>query len=70
MLLYPAEVVQHARHAAQPGVHHTLDRVDGQRVVGRVWQKMDPIAKSGAAYRQSQSHIAEKVTHLAVLTLG
>lgn len=58
MLLYPAEVVQHARHAAQLGVHHTLDRVDWQRVVGRVWQKIDPIAESGAAHRRSQSHIA------------
>ena len=57
MLLYPAEVAETAEHAAQLGVHHTLDRVDWQHIVARVWQKIDPIAEAGAAYRQSQPHI-------------
>ena len=57
MLLYPAEVVETAKHAARLGVHHTLDRVDWQGILDRVWQKIDPIAESGAAYRQSQSHM-------------
>jgi mycothione reductase len=57
MLLYPAEVVETARHAAKLGVYHTLDRVDWQHIVARVWQKIDPIAEAGAAYRQSQAHI-------------
>jgi hypothetical protein len=57
MLLYPAEVVETARHAATLGVHHTLDRVDWRHIVARVWQKIDPIAEAGAANRQSQPHI-------------
>jgi len=32
MLLYPAEVVETARHAAKLGVHHTLDRIDSQHM--------------------------------------
>ena len=57
MLLYPAEVAETAERAAKLGVHHTLDRVDWQHIVARVWQKIDPIAEAGAAYRQSQPHI-------------
>lgn len=57
MLLYPADVAENARHAAKMGVHHTLDRVDWQRVVGRVWQKIDPIADAGGAYRRSQPNV-------------
>ncbi len=33
MLLYPAEVVETAQHAAKLGVHHTLARVDWQHIV-------------------------------------
>ena len=57
MLLYPAELVEHTRHGEQLGVYHTLDRVDWQRIVGRVWEKIDPIAEGGAEYRKSQSHV-------------
>lgn len=57
MLLYPAEVVETTRHAAGLGVHHTLERIDWQRIVSRVWQKIDPIAEAGSAYRHSQPHI-------------
>ena len=57
MLLYPAEIVTMAQHGAKLGVHHTLDRIDWQRIVGRVWQKIDPIAEAGAVYRKSQPNI-------------
>jgi mycothione reductase len=57
MLLYAAEVAEIARHGASLGVHHTLDHVDWQRVVGRVWQKIDPLAVAGLAYRKSQPHV-------------
>ena len=57
MLLYGAEVAEIARHGAQLGVHHTLARVDWQRLVGRVWEKIDPIAEAGAQYRRSQPHV-------------
>ncbi len=57
MLIYPAEIAEMARHGAQLGVHHTLDRVDWKRIVGRVWEKIDPIAAAGADYRKSQPHI-------------
>ena len=57
MLLYAAEVAEMARHGARLGVHHTLERVDWQRLVGRVWEKIDPIAEAGAQYRRSQPHV-------------
>ncbi len=57
MLLYAAEVVEMARHGEKVGVYHQLERLDWQRIVGRVWQRIDPIAEAGAAYRKSQPHI-------------
>ena len=57
MLIYAADVVEMARHGEQMGVYHKLERLDWQRIVGRVWQRIDPIAEAGAAYRKSQPHI-------------
>lgn len=57
MLLYAAEVAEMARHGAQLGLRHTLQRVDWQRLVGRVWAKIDPVAEAGAQYRRSQPHV-------------
>ena len=57
MLLYAAEVVEMARHGARLGVRHTLERVDWQRLVGRVWEKIDPIAEAGAQYRRTQPNV-------------
>jgi mycothione reductase len=57
MLLYTAEVVEMARHGEKVGVYHKLERLDWQRIVGRVWQRIDPIAEAGAAYRKSQPHV-------------
>ncbi len=57
MLLYAAEVAETARHGEKVGVYHTLERLDWQRIVGRVWERIDPIAEAGAAYRKSQSHV-------------
>ena len=57
MLLYAAEVAEMARHGAHLGLRHTLERVDWQRLVGRVWEKIDPVAEAGAQYRRSQPHV-------------
>ena len=57
MLLYAAEITDMARHGAHLGLRHTLERVDWQRLVGRVWEKIDPIAEAGAQYRRSQPHV-------------
>ena len=57
MLLYAAEIVEMARHGARLGVRHSLERVDWQRLVGRVWEKIDPIAEAGAQYRRSQPNV-------------
>ncbi len=57
MLLYAAEIAEMARHGEKVGVYHKLERLDWQRIVGRVWQRIDPIAEAGAAYRKSQPHI-------------
>lgn len=57
MLIYAADAVETARHARQMGIHHRLERVDWQHVVGRVWEKIDPIAAAGAAYRAEQDNV-------------
>ena len=57
MLLYAAEIAEMARHGAHLGLRHTLERVDWQRLVGRVWEKIDPVAEAGAQYRRSQPHV-------------
>ncbi len=57
MLLYAAEVAETARHGEKVGVYHTLNRLDWQRIVGRVWERIDPIAEAGAAYRKSQPNV-------------
>ena len=57
MLLYAAEVAEMARQGAKLGLRHTLERVDWQQLVGRVWKKIDPIAEAGAQYRRSQPHV-------------
>ena len=58
MLLYAAEVAEMARHGGRLGVRHSLERVDWQRLVGRVWEKIDPIAEAGAQHRRSQPNVA------------
>lgn len=57
MLLYAAEIAEMARHGGHLGVRHSLERVDWQRLVGRVWEKIDPIAEAGAQYRRSQPNV-------------
>ncbi|MCZ6876416.1 MAG: mycothione reductase [bacterium] len=57
MLIYAAEVIETARHGSQIGVYHRLERVDWQRVVGRLWEKIDPIAAAGADYRATQNNV-------------
>ena len=57
MLLYAAEIAETARHGARLGLQHTLERVEWQRLVGRVWEKIDPIAEAGAQYRRSQPNV-------------
>jgi len=57
MLLYAADVAEMARHGANLGLNHTLERVDWQQLVGRVWKKIDPIAEAGAQFRRSQPHV-------------
>ena len=57
MLLYAAEVAEMARHGTRLGVRHSLERVDWQRLVGRVWEKIDPIAEAGVQYRRSQPKV-------------
>lgn len=57
MLLYAAEIAEMARHGTRLGVRHSLERIDWQRLVGRVWQKIDPIAEAGAQYRRSQRNV-------------
>ena len=49
MLLYAAEIAEMARHGAHLGLRHTLERVDWQRLVGRVWGENRSRCRGGGA---------------------
>jgi mycothione reductase len=54
MLIYAAEVAQTIHTARTFGIHATVERLDWDRIIGRVWQRIDPIAKAGEQWRSSQ----------------
>lgn len=53
MFVYAAETAENIRNAKKLGIHATVDHVDWQSIVSRVFDNLiDPIAESGAAYRR------------------
>ena len=57
MLIYAAEVAETIRKAGHYGVNAHIDGIDWTRVIGRVWDKIDPLAEGGEKWRNSQSNI-------------
>jgi mycothione reductase len=54
MLIYTAEVAETIHTARTFGIHATVERLDWDRITGRVWQRIDPIAEAGERWRRSQ----------------
>jgi mycothione reductase len=54
MLIYAADVAQTIHTARTFGIHATVERLDWDRIIGRVWQRIDPIAEAGEQWRSSQ----------------
>ena len=52
MFVYAADAAQQARVSDKLGVHATVDRVDWQGIVKRVFNRVDPIAEGGEEYRR------------------
>jgi mycothione reductase len=54
MLIHAADVAETIHTAATFGLPAHVEHVDWEHIIGRVWQRIDPIATAGAQWRQSQ----------------
>ena len=54
MLIHAANVAETIHTARTFGIHATVERLDWDRIIGRVWQRIDPIAEAGEQWRSSQ----------------
>ena len=51
MLIFPADLAEHAKHGAHLGVHTQFNGADWPSIVRRVFGRIDAIAESGRDYR-------------------
>ena len=51
MLIFPADLAEHAKHGAHLGLHTEFHGADWPDIVQRVFGRIDPIAESGRRYR-------------------
>ncbi|MBM3222509.1 MAG: mycothione reductase [Candidatus Tectomicrobia bacterium] len=54
MLIHAADVAETIHTAAPFGITARIAQIDWERIVSRVWQRIDPIATAGAQWRQAQ----------------
>ena len=54
MLIHAANVAETIHTARTFGIHATVECLDWDRIIGRVWQRIDPIAEAGEQWRSSQ----------------
>ncbi len=54
MLIHAADVAETIHTAATFGLAAQIAHTDWDRIISRVWQRIDPIAAAGAQWRQSQ----------------
>ena len=54
MLIHAADVAETIHTAAPFGLTARLEHLDWERLIGRVWQRIDPLADEGEAWRQTQ----------------
>jgi len=57
MFIYPADVILEMRHLGALGVDAELRGVRWREMRDRIFDRIDPIARSGTAYRQSLSNV-------------
>lgn len=57
MLIFPADLAEHAKHGAHLGIHTEFRGADWPSIVRRVFGRIDPIAVNGHAYRVSLSNV-------------
>jgi len=56
MLIHAADVAETIHTAAPLGITARVEGLDWDRITGRVWQRIDPLAAAGEQWRQSQPH--------------
>jgi mycothione reductase len=56
MLIHAADVAETIHTAAPLGITARVEGLDWDRITGRVWQRIDPLAAAGEQGRQSQPH--------------
>jgi mycothione reductase len=54
MLIHAADVAETIHTAASFGIKARIERLDWERLTGRVWQRIDPLAAAGEQWRQTQ----------------
>jgi mycothione reductase len=57
MFVYAADVASHIAHSAKYGIDATINKVRWPDIVERVFNRVDPIAPNGKAYRESQDNV-------------
>lgn len=57
MLIWPADLAEHARHGDRYGISTEFRGADWPAIVQRVFGRIDPIAEGGRQYRHSLSHV-------------
>ena len=56
MLIHAADVAETIHTAAPFGITARIERLDWDRITGRVWQRLDPLAEAGEQWRHTQPH--------------
>ncbi len=57
MLIYPADLAEHARDSSRYGIHTEFLGADWPAIVHRVFGRIDPIAEGGRQYRHSLPNV-------------
>ena len=55
MLIYAADVANTVRNSSIYGVNGSIEGIDWERVIGRVWQRIDPLPEKAERWRGRQS---------------
>src|SRR5207253_10076809 len=54
MLIHTADVAETIHNAVPLGITARIERIDWDRITGRVWQRLDPLAEAGEQWRHTQ----------------
>ena len=65
MLIHAADVAETVQTATKFGVNARIESIDWDRVVGRVWGRIDPMAQAGERWRSQQPNQKRESYHEA-----